>query len=57
MEGIFLLLTKPFNIVQYVAGAISVRYKYYFGIVKFLPNLLIYFPVAAKIISVHKCFL
>ena len=37
MEGIFLLLTKPFNIVQYVAGAISVRYKYYFRIVSFYP--------------------
>ena len=43
-EGIFLLLKKRFNIFQYVLGAVS-------GLLSFLLNSLIYFSLAAKIIS------
>ena len=46
IESIFLLFTKRFNILQYVLGAVS-------GLLSFLLNSLIYFSVAAKIISVH----
>ena len=45
IEGIFLLLRKRFNIFQYVLGAVS-------GLLSFLLNSLIYFSLAAKIISV-----
>ena len=44
IEGIFLLLKKRFNIFQYVLGAVS-------GLLSFLLNSLIYFSLAAKIIS------
>ena len=47
IEGIFLLLKKRFNIFQYVLGAVS-------GLLSFLLNSLIYFSLAAKIISVHS---
>ena len=49
IEGIFLLLKKRFNIFQYVLGAVS-------GLLSFLLNSLIYFSLAAKIISVHSIF-
>ena len=49
IEGIFLLLRKRFNIFQYVLGAVS-------GLLSFLLNSLIYFSLAAKIISVHSIF-
>ena len=44
IEGIFLLLRKRFNIFQYVLGAVS-------GLLSFLLNSLIYFSLAAKIVS------
>ena len=47
IEGIFLLLKKRFNIFQYVLGAVS-------GLLSFLLSSLIYFSLAAKIISVHS---
>ena len=47
IEGIFLLLQKRFNIFKYVLGAVS-------GLLSFLLNSLIYFSLAAKIISVHS---
>ena len=47
IEGIFLLLKKRLNISQYVSGAVS-------GLLSFLLNSLIYFSLAAKIISVHS---
>ena len=48
IEGIFLLLKKRFNISQYVLGAASGLF-----LLKFLLNSLIYFSLAAKIISVY----
>ena len=44
IEVILLLLKKRFNILQYVLGAVS-------GLLSFLLNSLIYFSLAAKIIS------
>ena len=47
IEGIFLLLKNQFIFFQYVLGALS-------RLVSFSLNSLIYFSLAAKIISVHS---
>ena len=47
IEGTFILLKNWFNISRYVLGAVS-------GLLSFLLNSLIYFSLAAKIISVHS---
>ena len=47
IEAILLLLRKRFNILQYVLGAVS-------GLLSFLLDSLIYFSLAAEIISVHS---